>query len=230
MNSQQAEHPRGVVLAGGDSTRFGTPDDDKALWRFGSKCCLELIVDTLASVTAGPPVIAVRSEDQRAAYAGALDSKTVQFVFDSPAHDGPLAGLRGVAGEIDATWLFCCACDMPLLSRTAVEWLITQLRAQQSDADSAVGALAVEYADGIIEPLHTLYRREHVLEASERLHRTAGPQDLFAELRRVHTVSPDATPEDVPLRRSVASFNTRTELRDIESDLVGNRSTGTSPE
>lgn len=209
---------RGAVLAGGASSRFGAPEDDKALHRVGAEPCLARIVATLRRATGGPPLVAVRNADQRARYAGVLDADAVQFVFDAPDYRGPLAGLCGAATATDATWLFCCGCDMPLLSARAIAWLADR---RDRWAGDDVDAVAVEHPDGTLDPLHTLYRRERVLAASERLPRAAGPRALLAELAHVHTVPLEDAPASVPLERSTTNFNTREELeavRDGASD------------
>jgi molybdopterin-guanine dinucleotide biosynthesis protein A len=206
---------RGAVLAGGASTRFGAPDDDKALRRVGAEPCLARIVATLRRATGGPPLVAVRNADQRATYAGVLDADAVQFAFDAPDYRGPLAGLRGAATASDATWLFCCGCDMPLLSAQAVTWLADR---RDRGAGNDVDAVAVEHPDGTLEPLHTLYRRERVVEAAERLPRAAGPRALLAELAQVRTVPPGDAPASVPLARSLTNFNTREEFEAVRDE------------
>lgn len=198
--------PHGVVLAGGASTRFGDDGEDKALARVGAERVLERVVTVLRDVTGHAPVVAVRTAAERERYGRPLGER-VRFATDAPGFDGPLAGLVGAALATDAAWLFCCGCDMPLLDRTAVRWLIDRLDGPASDAD----AVALEHPDGVVEPLHTLYRRERVVAARTHLPRSAGPRALLAELD-VHVVPAVEVPERVPLERSTTNVNTRADL------------------
>jgi molybdopterin-guanine dinucleotide biosynthesis protein A len=211
----EADGPRGVILAGGESSRFGSAGADKALARVGGERCLERIVATVRQVTVGPPIVAVRTADQRAAYAEVLAPDAVQFVSDAPGYAGPLAGLRGAATATEASWLFCCGCDMPLLSAPAIRWLLDRGRTGTKHGDEPSDAVALEYPSGVVEPLHTFYRRESVLAAADRLPNDAGPQDLFAALDRVQAVAPDGAPAEIPMGRSTRNFNTRDELAAI---------------
>ena len=209
----------GVVLAGGDSTRFGS--GDKALATVDSQPILARIVDVLRRTTDGEPVIAVRTCEQQSAYADVVPPG-VRFVFDAPDHDGPVAGLSSAATAVEARWLFCCGCDMPLLAPSAVEWLLDQLgtlstrhhqpTGQRPTDHQPVDALAVEAPSGGIEPLHTVYRRASVLECRESLPRTAGLRMLLSELDSVVTVSTADAPAHVPLEASTTNVNTDSEL------------------
>jgi molybdopterin-guanine dinucleotide biosynthesis protein A len=156
--------------------------------------------------------VVVRTDDQRRAYERLLGER-VGFASDAPGFDGPLAGLVGAAGATDARWLACCGCDMPLLDPAAVGWLVDLLDGPAGAAD----AVAVEHPDGTVEPLHTLYRRERVVAARERLPRAAGPRALLAGLD-VHVVPVAAVPADVPMARSTTSVDTRADLAAARAD------------
>lgn len=218
MNTNRVETPRGVVLAGGESTRFGA-GDDKALVTVGSERCLNSVVRTVRRATSGPATVTVRTADQRARYADILGDG-VRFVTDASGYDGPIAGLRAAAGAVDTPWLFCCACDMPLLSAHAIAWLTARLDRERPVEREPLDAVAVEHPDGSLEPLHTLYRRRRVLDVSERLDRSAGPRALLSEFENVRTVSLDAAPNAVGLARSVKNFNTREQLEEIRRNSV----------
>lgn len=207
---------RGVVLAGGDSTRF--EDGDKALARFEGEPVISRTVTVLREATQREPVIAVGTTEQRATYAAAVEGPAVQFVFDAPAYDGPLAGIVGAARALDSQWLFCCGCDMPLLALTAVAWMIDQLRRTEATRQSAVDAVAVVHSTGVAEPLHTLYRRESVLGLQGSLSKTAGPRRLLAELDRVATVSTADVPAQIPIELSTTNINTVDELERLRSE------------
>jgi len=211
------ESLQGVVLAGGDSTRFGARD--KALARIDSQPLINRIVNVLSQVTHREPVIAVRTREQQTTYSSVIDRTDIRFVFDTPAYEGPLAGIIGAATALDSRWLFCCGCDMPLLASTAVGWLIGQHSCDRTNSPQEVDAVAVEHPNGTIEPLHAVYRRESVLGAKNRLHRTAGPRQLLSQLETVHTVSTAAVPEHVRLATSLTNVNTREELEAVRTRM-----------
>ncbi|WP_313694664.1 molybdenum cofactor guanylyltransferase [Halorarum halobium] len=217
----ESESVRGVVLAGGESSRFGAEGDDKALAGVGSEPVLGRIVAVLARVTDRRPVVAVRTPEQRARYADALRDGEVAFVRDDPEYEGPLAGIVGAAAAVGDPWLFCCGCDMPLLDERAVSWLLARLDRDRPAIDGGrVDAVAIEHPDGTLNPLHAVYRREPVASLHRLLPRTAGPRALLAGLESVHTVSPASVPDDVPLDRSTSNVNTRRQLESVREEFT----------
>jgi len=211
-----AESVHGVVLAGGDSTRFA--DGNKALARFEGEPIISRIVTALQEATQREPVIAVDTREERATYAAAVEGTAVQFVFDAPTYDGPLAGIVGAAKALDSQWLFCCGCDMPLLDSTAVIWMIDHLRRIEPNRQSAVDAVAVVHPTGVVEPLHALYRRESVIELQENLPKNAGPHRLLSDLDPVSTVSIADVPAQIPIGPSTTNINTVDELERLRRE------------
>jgi len=209
----------GLVLAGGRSTRFGDVTENKAVATFGERTLLERAVDVLAAATGQPPVIAVHAADQRERSARVLSGREVTFALDDPAFDGPLAGVFGGSPAVDSPWVFCCGCDMPLLSPDGIRWLVS-CRRNESDASAA---LALQHPDGTVEPLHTLYRRSAVECARERLPRSAGPRALLAALDPVRAISVDAVPTEIPLRESLTNVNTRAALEEVSRQIAPER-------
>lgn len=202
----------GLVLAGGQSTRFGDADENKAVASVGERTSLGRVVDAVTAATGRSPVVAVRSDDQRRVYADALSDREVSFAFDDDGFEGPLAGIAGGADALDARWAFCCGCDMPLLSPAAVGWLVDELGERVRESDRPPAALALEHPDGTIEPLHTLYRLSAIERVREELPRTGGPRALLASLPAVETVPVSAVPDRIPVEESTTNVNTRTDL------------------
>lgn len=223
------ESLQSVVLAGGDSTRFGA--EDKALANINSEPILARIVTVLRQTTHRVPVLVVRTREQQMTYANTIGENNAQFVFDMPEYEGPLAGILGAAASLDSQWLFCCGCDMPLLASTAVRWLVDQLPHEetnrppeqtnypheQTSRREQIDAVAFEHPNGVVEPLHTVYRRESVVELQDELPRTAGPRRLLSELDRVYTVSKTDVPDHIPLEMSTSNVNTHQELETIRN-------------
>jgi len=202
----------GVVLAGGRSSRFGDADANKAVASLGGRTLLGRVVDSLAEATDRSPVVAVRTAAQRETYAAALSDRSVAFARDDAGFDGPLAGVFGAVDAVDAPWLFCCGCDMPLLSPAVVRWLVDALRDRGGASDAAPAALAVRHPDGTPEPLHALYRTSAVERVRNRLPSAAGPRALLESLEPVVTVPVDAAPAGLPVEESTTNVNTRAEL------------------
>jgi Molybdopterin-guanine dinucleotide biosynthesis protein A len=101
---------------------------------------------------------------------------------------------------------------MPLLAPTAVSWMIDQLRHIETTREPPVDAVAVVHPTGVVEPLHTLYRRESVIGLQKRLSNTAGPRRLLSKFNRVSTVSIADVPAQIPIEPSTTNINTVEEL------------------
>lgn len=209
----------GLVLAGGRSTRFGDASENKAVATFEERTLLGRVVDAVAAATDRPPVVAVRTPDQRERYASVLSDRTVTFTLDDPAFDGPVAGVFGGTTAVDSSWVFCCGCDMPLLSPEGIRWLLEH----RQDGRPARAALTLHHPDGTLEPLHTVYRRSAVEATRDRLSRSAGPRALLAALDPVRTISVDAAPAAIPLRESLTNVNTRTALAEASHQIASER-------
>lgn len=213
----------GLVLAGGRSIRFGDADTNKAVATLKSRTLLGRVVDRLTPVTDRPPVVAVHTSVQRATYGQLLADREVAFASDSPAFEGPIAGLFGGLDAIETPWVFCCGCDMPLLSSIAVDWLVERLADFRTAPASDPDVLAVRHPDGTIDPLHALYRTAAVDSARDQLSETDGLRALIDQLESVVTLSSTDAPPTVPLDRSMTNVNTRSELDAVSHRLTPER-------
>ena len=158
----------GIVLAGGRSSRMGTP---KAALEWHGSTLLRRSVGILARVTDGP-VLVVRAPGQ------ALPDLPSQVgVVDDPREGlGPVqglaAGLAAAAGQADVA--FVCSTDLPFLHPAFVRRV---LRAADDGAD-----VGLPVARGYPQPLAAAYRTTLAplaerLVAQERLR----PAFLFEE-------------------------------------------------
>jgi len=213
-----------VVLAGGESTRFGP--GHKALATLDGEPLIRRAVGTLRTVTGRSPIVAVRTADQRERLAAALPATwDVRFVRDDPSLSGPLAGVAAAAETAATPWLFVAGCDMPLLEPHAVAALFG--RATHRDGDRGDGEhgrsvsakddrgrlkppAVVPVSERGHEPLHALYRRAAVRNNVSELAPDDGLRALLDRLDGVEYVGFDSLPESVD--RSVTNVNTRTEL------------------
>lgn len=206
MTRTQPAETRGVVLAGGDSTRFGPRD--KALARFDGDSLVSRVVTVLREATGSPPVLAARSDERASRLLAELPP--LQTVSDAADFEGPIAGLFAAADAVSAPWMVVAACDMPLVSDPAVQTLLDRA---YHDADAVVPV-----DGGHAEPLFAAYRTASVRAHRSDVTRSAGPQRLVSEMSTVERVDTD----DVPvLDRAVTNVNTRAELADLDGTTLG---------
>jgi len=193
-----------VVLAGGDSERFG--DGDKALADLDGRPLLAHVLDAVAAATDPVPILAVATDRQseRLARTLGLDANDLTVVTDAPSLDGPLSGLLAAARRSSSRWLLGCGCDMPLVTVDAVEALVGRVAA---DVDAVVPVVA-----GHDQPMLALYRRDRVLELATELG-SQGPRGLLDRLDRVERV--DAAGVESSLASAVTNVNTREELERV---------------
>jgi molybdopterin-guanine dinucleotide biosynthesis protein A len=197
------EDVTGVVLAGGESRRFG--NDEKALARLDGDSLIERVVSVMTTVTDSTPLIAVQRPDQRERLTDAIGEEP-RFVQDSVEFQGPVAGLAAAARAAETPWLFVCGCDMPLLSADAIRWL-------GSYRDREHDAVVLEVSGK--QPLHSFYQRTAVLDVLESLPTQAGLHALLAALPTCRTVQASAAPEDIPVKSSIVNVNTKQELASL---------------
>ena len=130
----------GGILLGGASRRMGSA---KALLDWQGESFVERIAATLASVVPEVSLLG-RGPDLPARVAG------LPTIADVAGVEGPLAGiLAALATRPEAAWLVL-SCDQPLISQSALEWLIGERRPGRI-------ALFPRLARGRIEPFPGIY-------------------------------------------------------------------------
>lgn len=127
-----------IVLAGGKSSRMGTP---KALLRFDGQPLILHVVGTLKQ--AFDDIVVVAAPGQQ------LPSMPVTLVHDDVAYQGPVGGicygLRAAHGE----FAFVSACDSAFLNLRLIEHLLEQIAACD---------VVVPHWQDRLQPLHAVYR------------------------------------------------------------------------
>lgn len=143
-----------AVLAGGTSARMGR---DKALIERDGETWLGRVVREALAV---PALVLVVGRPRPAGFA----SDGVVFLLDERPGQGPLGGLvtalHEAGGDVAAV-----ACDMPLLDRAALCWLLDAAAAHPE------AAAVVAEQEGRVEPLFAVYRQSALPEAEARLAR-----------------------------------------------------------
>ncbi|QPV63575.1 molybdenum cofactor guanylyltransferase [Halosimplex litoreum] len=209
MSDSDRPRVRGVVLAGGRSTRFG--DADKAVATLEGRPLVARVVDAVAETTERPPILSVATDEQGERLANALGDRAVEPVRDDPSLSGPLAGVAAAAAATDAPWLFVCGCDMPLVSPASVGALRARLAASADDRAGERGDAdaVVPVVDGYDQPLHALYRRGAVDDALADRSSTDALLTVLDGLA-VERVAADAVA--APLAEATTNVNTRADL------------------
>lgn len=172
--------PIGIVLAGGQSRRFGS---DKPSAPFLGRPMLAWVVGALAEATTD--LIVVAAEGQ---VLPPLDHPVLVLRDDRPGL-GPAAGMVAAFRHVGEGLAFVAGADTPLLRPGAVRTLIGAIR----DLDAAVPVLG-----GRRQPLGALYRVERCLEALEH-ELDAGKGSVQAVLNRLRIAEVDEQdlgPED----------------------------------
>jgi molybdopterin-guanine dinucleotide biosynthesis protein A len=170
-----------VVLAGGESRRFGS---DKALAQFRGEPLIGRVVRTLRALEFAQLAIAAKDPDKYAACAPGVD-----LVHDARPAQTPLAGLEAALRASRHSLVFACAADMPFAADAA---LIDALTAAIENHD-----VAVPYAGGSLQPLCALWRRDPCLRIATDLlaaPRPVGPRAILPLVRTAKLDWPDDRP------------------------------------
>lgn len=128
----------GVILAGGQSRRFGS---DKALYELDGNIMIHRVHQAIRNV-AHPVCVSVSSQGIRYP----IDAK---HLADTYPDAGPLGGIYTALSQIDPGWLLVVAVDVPYLQPDDVQRL---LAARTPSTDIVVAA-----SDGRIQPLAGCY-------------------------------------------------------------------------
>jgi molybdopterin-guanine dinucleotide biosynthesis protein A len=195
-----------AVLAGGDSTRFGT---DKALVMFQGKPLITRMTG-LASLLSRRVLVVLAEEEQRAAVTDLVGA--AQIVVDPD--DTPACALRGAVTAFEhaeAEYTLLLPVDTPLVS-------LEMMRALASLVDGH-GAVIPSWPNGFVEPLHGVYKTERAyargLEATDL--GKLRMQDLLDALTNVLYVTTGVLKQFDPDLDSFKNMNTPEDLRQIEA-------------
>jgi molybdopterin-guanine dinucleotide biosynthesis protein A len=149
MNPAGSFKPAGVVLAGGQSSRFGVTS--KALAPLSGKPLVRHVLERLAG-QAGPILLSVQEKHP------ALETLGYEMVEDVvPRHRGPLTGLcsamQWLADNDGGEWLLLCPCDAPFLPRDLA------VRLYQGAVNTGQPVTVAKYQD-VPQPTFSLWNTE----------------------------------------------------------------------
>jgi len=154
----------GVLLAGGESSRFGS---NKALARFRGRRLIEYPALVLTSIFTDCLLITNTPETYTF-----LDMPMTGDLFPGA---GPLAGIHAALKLLHNPAVFVAACDMPFLDKDLIKYLCSLA----DDHD----AVLPRTARGL-EPLHAVYRRSALGKIEKQLRKGEGKiQTLLSNLK-----------------------------------------------
>jgi phospholipid/cholesterol/gamma-HCH transport system ATP-binding protein len=160
MGAVSANQISAFILAGGKSTRMGA---DKAFLEFEGLTLLARALELAGSVT--PQVSIVGSREKFARFA-----PVVEDIFPDR---GPLGGIHAALRFSVTELNLMLAVDMPLVPQTFLQYLLDQARI-------ARGAwVVIPRADGRLQPLCAIYRREFAGAAENALRAGNNKIDLL---------------------------------------------------
>ncbi|PLT28820.1 molybdenum cofactor guanylyltransferase [Peribacillus deserti] len=137
----------GIVLAGGQSSRFGKP---KMFETYKEKCFYEYSVEAFKANSLSPIIIATNQ--------GLLPhfkrDDEVEFIIEqkSESHQGPLFAMHHAMTKVDAEWYFILSCDIPFVTSEFVKKMISLAQGSSYDA-------IVPIQSDKVHPLLALYHQ-----------------------------------------------------------------------
>ena len=206
----------GVIVAGGQSTRFGEADKAAAelagtpmIRRVGDR--LETVVDALVVNCRG---------DQREAIEAAMGGYPlpVTFAIDEEPDLGPMAGIYTGLRAVESEYAAVVACDMPFVDPDFLECLFER-------ADGHDAALA-RLEDGWYQTTQAVYRAGAMAEACEAAleRRDRRILDPLEDLE--YAVVPEAEVREVTTLETFRNLNTAEEFERAEVEISRARSPG----
>lgn len=135
----------GVILAGGNSTRFGT---DKSLYDVGGKKMYQHVHDAIQGTGVCDSIVVNTN-------ARLKDEFSLPTIVDEPSYrdHGPLGGLYAAASRYPGAQLLVVSCDTPHIT---TEWLTLLI----DKADTHADAIIVSAEGGTLHPLIGVFQGE----------------------------------------------------------------------
>ena len=198
----------GIILAGGDSVRFGRTD--KAFVRFHDVPLIQHVAEGVSPAVDRLLVSCRREQVSRVSEVLADASVPVEIVVDETLV-GPLGGVRDGLVRSDTDWTVVVGCDFPLVDGRLLRALSPRL---------GVDAVVPKLPDGRIQPLCARYRTDPARQVACSLLENGEKRctELPARLD-AFTVDVEAVPFDAS--RRLRNVNTRADLERLPDPTSG---------
>ncbi|HDP96645.1 MAG TPA: molybdenum cofactor guanylyltransferase [Euryarchaeota archaeon] len=141
----QADTVALVILAGGESSRFGCP---KALFQFNGRPMIGIVIEALGSLS--KKVVVAVAPGESGGFSDLLGNG-VTVSEDSEKFRGPIFGLSNAMKAVAEDITIVVPCDMPHISPALFELLLECMGEHQA---------SVPILNGYPEPMISVYRSE----------------------------------------------------------------------
>ncbi len=199
-----------LVLAGGKSHRFQS--FDKCFVTFNNEPLIQHAIDKISTV-ADEIIVAARDRKQGEQIRNKIKIQNkVVLVFDSLKGFGPLAGLLSGLERASFSYSLVIGCDMPFVNKRVVELLF-------ATASTGYDAVVPRWENGMLEPLHAVYRKEPMLAAIKEAAKK-GDEKIFnvlSQLKNVNFLPVNMIREIDPELKTFTNINTPEELEKFQN-------------
>ncbi|KMM37824.1 molybdenum cofactor guanylyltransferase [Guptibacillus hwajinpoensis] len=194
----------GLILAGGESRRFGSP---KVFATLNGLPFYRIVLNQLLPLVSETAIV-TKNDLMKQFSIGEGDRVTLLTDVDSFDGMGPLAGIYSAMERTEGDYFVTIACDMPFLTEGLITMLIDELMLHPD----AMAIVPVE--NGRIQPLCAIYHascenviKHHLQDERKRM------TDLLHEIK-VHYVSVNASNQ-----RHFMNVNTTEEYETIQKGI-----------
>lgn len=143
-----------VILAGGAGSRLGK---EKSLIEFDGRPLIQWSVEKLALLVEDVVVVA-RGPEQAGLLEDLIPDATI--ACDSISGYGPVAGLFAGMGYARNEYVLAIGCDLPFLNAGVIDLLFEHAQGWEAAVPTR--------ENGMIEPLHSVYKRDALLPACKK--------------------------------------------------------------
>ncbi|RCV64711.1 molybdopterin-guanine dinucleotide biosynthesis protein A [Methanophagales archaeon] len=203
-----------LILAGGQGRRFHS--FDKCFASLDNKLLIQHAIDNISGL-ADEIIVAARDE-QQGEQIRARVSEEINLAFDSLNGFGPLAGFLSGLEQASFAFSLVIGCDMPFVNKSAVNLLF-------EIASSGYDAVVPRWENGMLEPLHAVYRRDSILAAIRDAVKTGDGMiyHVISQLKNVCFLPVNRIRVIDPNLKTFQNINTPFELKKSEKFLCSKR-------
>ncbi|MGX9134306.1 molybdenum cofactor guanylyltransferase [Rummeliibacillus sp. JY-2-4R] len=160
----------GVVLAGGQSSRYGQP---KMFESFAGQPLYKNSLIALQKNQLHPLIIATNAYLQ-----SKFTEENIEMIIEMHPHQGPLSAVQNIMTNFpDVEWFFVVASDMPYMNADFVQSMLTFI-------DDRYDAIVPKQTSRI-QPLASLYRRSALPKAKLLIQQNKRSMNVLLEQLRV---------------------------------------------
>ncbi len=191
-----------LILAGGMGSRMGYRE--KALIDINGKPLISFVIENLEKVVDNI-IISVRDKAQGELFEA---FQRYKFAYDSHKNKGPLAGILSGLEACGDEYCFIAACDMPFIN----EKVVMLLFGESEGHDAAIP----RHEDGLLEPLHAVYRCEPMIFQTKKAIES-GKTIILAPVFKLHAnyVGMDKIKKFDPELRTFMNINTCEDIEEL---------------